>query len=138
MVVSQALPVPSRPRIARGTMSTEPSEASSNVKVPNATRPEPRRRTASSMSALSVTSRSHFSPAVNRSAPAGSVTRAASPHPARPARLPHPGDGRRLGNLVEEVLARVGNGTLRTTSRSPYGSPPGRSLGSLWFRTALP
>ena len=36
MVVSQAFPGPSRPRIARGTMSTEPSDASSNVKLPKA------------------------------------------------------------------------------------------------------
>src|SRR4051794_40046489 len=84
-VVSQARPRPSRPRITRGTMRTEPSEDASKVKVPNATGPEPRSRTWSSTSAASNTERSHFSPAANLSSPAGSVTRTASPQPARPA-----------------------------------------------------
>ena len=55
------------------------------MKVPNATGPEPRTRTWSSTSAASNTERSHFSPAVNRSSPAGSVTLTASPQPTRPA-----------------------------------------------------
>ena len=85
IVVSHALPSSSRPRIARGTTSTDPSDASSKVKLPNATRPDPRRPASSSTSAPSATSRSHFSAAVNLSSPAGSVTRAASPQPTRPA-----------------------------------------------------
>ena len=84
-VVSQARPRPSRPRITRGTIRTEPSDDASKVKVPNATGPEPRTRTRSSTSAASNTERSHFSPAVNLSSPAGSVTLTASPQPARPA-----------------------------------------------------
>src|SRR6185437_15570642 len=84
-VVSQARPWPSRPRITRGTIRTEPSDDASKVKVPNATGPEPRTRTRSSTSAASNTERSHFSPAVNLSSPAGSVTLTASPQPARPA-----------------------------------------------------
>ena len=84
-VVSQAWPRPSRPSTTRGTIRTDPSDDASKVKVPNATSPEPRTRTWSSTSAASNTERSHFSPAVNLSSPAGSVTRTASPQPARPA-----------------------------------------------------
>ena len=69
----------------RGTIRTDPSDEASKVKVPNATGPEPRTRTWSSTSAASNTERSHFSPAVNRSSPAGSVTLTASPQPTRPA-----------------------------------------------------
>ena len=64
---------------------TEPSDEASKVKLPNATGPEPRARTRSSTSAASNTERSHFSPAVNLSSPAGSVTLTASPQPTRPA-----------------------------------------------------
>ena len=118
MVVSQAFPVPSRPRIALGTMSTEPSDASSKVKLPNATRPEPRRRTSSSTCAPSMSSRSHFSPSANRSAPAGSVTRAASPHPTRPA--PCRIHARASGTGISRQKPSPGSGTgvLRTSRRS--------------------
>src|SRR2546430_6972135 len=85
IVVSQARPRPSRPSTVRGTIRTEPSDGASTVNVPNATGPEPRTRTRSSTSAASNTERSHFSPAVNLSSPAGSVTLTASPQPARPA-----------------------------------------------------
>ena len=84
-MVSHAFPVPSLPSTARGTMSTEPSDQSSKVKLPNATSPEPRRLASSWTSAFSMTSRSHFSPTANLSGPEGSVTRAASPQPVRPA-----------------------------------------------------
>ena len=83
--MSHAFPVPSLPSTARGTMSTEPSDQSSKVKLPNATSPEPRRLASSWTSAFSMTSRSHFSPTANRSGPEGSVTRVASPQPVRPA-----------------------------------------------------
>jgi len=68
-----------------GTISTDPSEDASKVKLPKAIGPVPRTRTRSSTSAASNTERSHFSPAVNLSSPAGRVTLAASPHPASPA-----------------------------------------------------
>ena len=84
-LVSQAWPRPSRPSTTLGTIRTDPSDDASKVKVPNATGPEPRTRTRSSTSAASNTERSHFSPAVNLSSPAGSVTLTASPQPARPA-----------------------------------------------------
>jgi hypothetical protein len=69
----------------RGTISTDPSDDASKVKLPKAMGPVPRTRTWSSMSAASKTERSHFSPAVNLSSPAGSVTLTASPQPASPA-----------------------------------------------------
>jgi len=69
----------------RGTISTDPSDDASKVKLPNAISPEPRTRTRSSTSAVSKTERSHFSPAVNLSSPAGSVTLTASPQPTSPA-----------------------------------------------------
>src|SRR5690349_641816 len=84
IVVSQDLP-PRRPTIVSGTMSTEPSEVESKVKLPKATGPVPGSATRSSTSAPSKSSRSHFSPAVNLSSPAGSVILAVSPHPARPS-----------------------------------------------------
>ena len=57
----------------------------SKVKLPKATGPEPGRPTWSSTVARSNSSRSHFSPAVNLSSPAGSVIRAASPQPTSPS-----------------------------------------------------
>ena len=73
------------------------------MKVPNATGPEPRTRTRSSTSAASNTERSHFSPAVNLSSPAGSVTLTASPQPASAGPVMHPGDHVRLGDALEQV-----------------------------------
>jgi len=84
-VVSQARPRLSRPATRRGTIRTDPSEEASKVKLPNATGPVPRVWTWSSTSVTSNTERSHFSPAVNLSSPAGRVTRTASPQPASPA-----------------------------------------------------
>ncbi len=84
MVVSQARPS-RRPIRAAGTTSTEPSQAGSKVKLPNATGPEPGTPTSSVTIALSNSSRSHISPAANRSVPAGRVSRAASPQPTSPS-----------------------------------------------------
>ena len=83
-VVSQACP-DRRPSTAPGTTRTEPSQVESKVKLPKATGPEPGIVTWSSTVARSNSSRSHFSPAVNLSSPAGSVIRAASPQPTRPS-----------------------------------------------------
>src|SRR6266568_4258901 len=104
--VTQAWPRPSRPASTRGTIRTDPSEDASKVKVPKATGPEPRTRTRSSTSAASNTERSHFSPAVNLSSPAGSVTLTASPQPDVVAWVHH---GTGLGDVLEQVPA-VGDG----------------------------
>src|SRR6185437_12389320 len=68
-----------------GMTRTEPSDVGSNVKLPNATGPDPGTRTSSLTRALSNCSRSHFSPAVNLSWPAGRVIVAAVPQPTRPS-----------------------------------------------------
>ena len=84
IVVSQAWPS-RRPTTMRGITSTEPSDVGSKVKLPNATGPEPGTPTSSLTSALSNSSRSHFSPAANRSCPAVSVTFATVPQPTMPS-----------------------------------------------------
>ena len=118
IVVSHAFPVPSLPSTARGTMSTEPSDQSSKVKLPNATSPEPRRLASSWTSAFSMTSRSHFSPTANLSGPEGSVTRAASPQPVRPA--PCRIQASAAGSGSQPIRSPgSGTGTLRTTRCSP-------------------
>ena len=135
MVVSQACPDGSRPRMVRGTISTEPSEAGSKVKLPNATGPVPGRRTRSSVTTPSNRVRSHFSPAVKRSSPAGSVIRATSPQPTSP----HPcrtqasaeagGDaGRDAGGDAGGIRASRSPGSAMGTVRAvrPPGSVAGR------------
>src|ERR1019366_2444227 len=116
MVVSHALPA-RRPTAARGTTSTDPSEGGSKVKLPKATGPEPGTPTSSAMLALSKSSRSHFSAAVNLSSPAGSVTFAASPHPASPSprriQASAAGCGRRPSRSPGSAT-----GTVRTVSLS--------------------
>ena len=116
MVVSQERPGP-RPSTAVGTTRTEPSEAGSKVKLPNATGPQPGRPTSSRTSAPSNSSISHFSPAVNRSSPAGMLIRAASPQPTSPSprriQDTDPGCGRRATRSPGSST-----GTVRTTSRS--------------------
>ncbi len=74
-----------RPTTIAGTIRTEPSEAGSKVKLPNATGPVPGTPTSSRTVAASNSSASHFSPAANRSTPAGIVSRAASPQPTTPS-----------------------------------------------------
>jgi hypothetical protein len=59
IVVSQVRP-PLRPSTVRGTTSTDPSEAGSKVKLPNATGPVPGTATRSVTCAAVKTSRSHF------------------------------------------------------------------------------
>ena len=93
--------------------------------MPNATGPEPRTRTRSSTSAASNTERSHFSPAVNLSSPAGSVTLTASPQPASAGAVMDPGDHVRLGDALEKI-PRVGDRDERTSSR-PEPEPSGGS-----------
>ncbi len=104
IVVSQARPS-RRPSTACGTMRTDPSEAGSKVKLPNATSPHPGAPTWSSTSAPSSRARSHFSAAVNRSVPAGS---------GHPGRLAPPG----------QPLAPVDPG-----QRGGAGQPPGQIPG---------
>ena len=91
-----------------GTTSTDPSQVGSKVKLPKATGPEPSTRTWSSTAAPSKSSRSHFSPAVNLSSPAGRVIRAASPQPDHALAVPDPGQRGRPGQPGHQI-ARVGD-----------------------------
>ena len=119
IVVSQARPS-RRPSTVAGTTSTEPSEVGSKVKLPRATSPVPATPTSSLTSALSNSSVSHFSPEVNRSAPAGMLTRAASPQPTSPSppriQATEPECGRRATRSPGSAT-----GTVRTTRRSGAG-----------------
>src|SRR6516225_9964475 len=121
IVVSQACP-DRRPSTAPGTTRTEPSQVGSNVKLPNATRPEPGKATWSSIVARSNSSRSHFSPAVNLSSPAGSVIRAASPQPTSPSPCRIQASAAGSGSLLTRLRGSV-TGTVRTASRSGGGWP---------------
>ena len=129
MVVSQERPEP-RPSTAAGTTRTEPSEVGSKVKLPNATGPQPGRPTSSVTSAPSNSSISHFSPAVNRSSPAGMLTRAASPQPTSPSPPPDPGH-RTWG----AAGGRPGRPDHR---RGPSGRPAGRASAGSDPRAGLP
>src|SRR5258708_33367795 len=113
MVVSQLRPA-LRPSSTAGTTSTEPSDVGSKVKLPNATGPEPGTPTSSQTSALSNSSRSHFSPAANRSCPAVSVTFATVPQPTMPS-------PRRT--QASAVLPK-GDGPLSTPAVLPKGDGP--------------
>src|SRR5579875_1481534 len=125
MVVSQARPRPSLPSTTRGTISTDPSDDASKVKLPKATGPVPRARTRSSTSAPSNTEPSHFSAAVNLSSPAGSVTRAASPQPTSPAPRRTQASGSGCGTPASRSPGS-GTATVRTTSRLTAAAPSAR------------
>ena len=128
-VVSQAWPDGARPRMVRGTISTEPSDAGSKVKLANATGPVPGSPTWLSDTVRSNRSRSHFSPAVKRSSPAGSVIRAASPQPTspQPRRTHARGDP---GGTWASRSPGSSMGTVRTTRLPGSGAPcPGTGAG---------
>ena len=128
-VVSQAWPDGARPRMVRGTISTEPSDAGSKVKLPNATGPVPGSPTWLSDTVRSNRSRSHFSPAVKRSSPAGSVIRAASPQPTspQPRRTHARGDA---GGTWASRSPGSSMGTVRTTRLPGSGAAcPGTGAG---------
>jgi hypothetical protein len=116
IVVSHACPE-RRPSTAAGTIRTEPSQVESKVKLPNATGPEPGMTTWSSIVARSNSSRSHFSAAVNRSSPAGSVIRAASPQPTSPSPWRTQASAAGPGSLPTRPPGSA-TGTVRTASRS--------------------
>ena len=121
IVVSHACP-DRRPSTAPGTTRTEPSQVESKVKLPNATGPEPGMATWSSIVARSNSSRSHFSPAVNLSSPAGSVIRAASPQPTSPSPWRTQASAAGPGSLPTRPPGSA-TGTVRTASRSGTGWP---------------
>ena len=106
--------------IVSGTTSTEPSEVESKVKLPKATGPLPGSATWSSTSAPSKSSRSHFSPAVNLSSPAGRVTRAALAPPGQAVTVPDPGHARRFREQCHQV---AGVGDLDSARGKPFRRP---------------
>ena len=140
IVVSQDLPS-RRPMIVSGTTSTEPSDVESKVKLPKATGPLPGSATWSSTSVPSKSSRSHFSPAVNLSSPAGRVTRAVSPHPARPSPCRIQATPAGSGNNATRSPGS-GISTVRAASRSGARWPPvpwgSATPANFTWRPALP
>src|SRR5260370_13384650 len=79
LMVGRQVRPPARPITVRGTTRTEPSDAGSQGKLPNATGPQPARPTRSSTAAVSNSAPTPFSPAVNLSSPARNVVQATSP-----------------------------------------------------------
>jgi len=99
-------------------LSTEPSEVSANVNVPNATRPNPPAHLVFRCPPCRYPP-SHFAAAVNGPPRRAASPARPSPHPTSPAdRRPTRRDAAQAPG--EKALARIGNGACSLPGRSPY------------------